>query len=138
MEKRILLRNRLNQLNRLGQELESLGNEWDIKPEIIFSLSLVLEELFVIYYAGIPEQKGEQMIEMVFTDMQDHLKIELLTVGKKFNPLNETPTGSKKLAKISSERETGGLGIGFVMNNLNSAAYQRKKDCNILTLKKFY
>lgn len=138
MEKQITLKNKLSQLQKLSQELEVLGNEWGIKPEILFNLSLVLEEVFVIYYTDMPEQTSDISIDFVFTDMETELKIEIITSGKKFNVLCLSPKTNSRRTKISNDRETGSLGLPFILQNVNTVSYQRKKDINTLTLIKHY
>lgn len=138
MERKLILKNKISQIERLNQEVESIGNEWGIKPETMFSLNLVLEELFIIFHTGMEGLKSDFEFEFIFTDSDTYLKIDIHAAGKKFNPLTIETAPGLKSKRISGGREIGNLGIDFVIQNISSAVYQRKKGLNILSITRNY
>ena len=53
MEKRLVLKNEISEINKLAIFIEELGEELKLTPDLVFNLNLVLEEAVsnVILYA---------------------------------------------------------------------------------------
>ena len=47
MEKSIILANDISEISRLNEFIEDIGNEFSLAPDVIFNLTLVLEEAVV-------------------------------------------------------------------------------------------
>ena len=61
MEKKLVLKNEVAEINRLAKFVEELGEELNLTPDLVFNLNLVLEEAVanVILYAYSKEEQQE-------------------------------------------------------------------------------
>ncbi|HKK82116.1 MAG TPA: ATP-binding protein [Prolixibacteraceae bacterium] len=133
MQKHINIKNNIEQLPLLAEQIEKLGDEWQLDMLITTNLNLVLEEAIsnIIFYAynddkeheiDIKAKKSENVIIIVITDY-----------GKPFDPTKkETPD----ISLSAEERQIGGLGIFLIQKIMNSVEYKREDKKNILTLTK--
>ena len=119
MEKEICIKNRMDELMRVNQFVEEIGEELGLDMELLMNLNLVIEEMVVnvISYAY-PEGK-EADIE--------------LDQGREFDP---TLSVSADMDVNPAERDLGGMGIFIVKNIMNEVTYQRLEGKNLLTMKK--
>ena len=46
MEKKLVLKNEIAEINKLALFIEELGEELNLTPELVFNLNLVLKKLF--------------------------------------------------------------------------------------------
>jgi len=125
--------NKLTELDKLANKLESLAGPWKIPGKTIMELNLVLEELFtnIVFYAF--EDGSEHWINFTFTLMEPgHLCIRITDNGKPFNLLDAKVRD--EFDKPLEERHIGGLGIHFVREMMDKVEYQRSDDQNIVTL----
>ena len=62
MEKSIILANDISEISRLYEFVEEVGNDFELSPDIVFNLNLVLEEAVVniINYAY-PKEEHESI-----------------------------------------------------------------------------
>lgn len=109
------------------------GYGWD--GEEIFQMELAVEEIFVNicrYAYGQESGRAELVVER--TEEKEGARIRITDRGIPYDPLDrEDPDISLGL----QEREPGGLGIFFVKQLMDEAAYERKEDKNQLTLVKY-
>lgn len=128
---KLRLKNDINEITRLGDEIEAFGSENGLNLDLVFTLNFILDEIVtnVIMYAY---PKGtENYIDVVFILEGDFLIIQVIDEGKEFNPINaKTPN----LTSDIDEREIGGLGIHLVKNMIESMEYKRENSKNILVL----
>ena len=133
MEKRLVLKNEISEINKLAIFIEELGEELKLTPDLVFNLNLVLEEAVsnVILYAY-PE--GETQEISLSVNLTDNNLVFLLTVsGKEFDP-TQAPDADVTLS--AEERQIGGLGIFLIRQIMNTVEYQRIDGKNVLTLGK--
>jgi serine/threonine-protein kinase RsbW len=93
-------------------------------------LDLVLEEILinVARYAYTP-QTGS--VEVAFAPAGPHqLHVEIADFGRVFNPLEADPPD---LSRGLADRPIGGLGVFLVRSMVDSIAYRRDADRNILS-----
>ena len=131
MEKKLVIKNDISEINKLAIFIEELGEELGLMPNMIFNLNLVLEEAVsnVILYAY-PEEKQHEII--LTANMSDkNLIFVLLDTGKEFDP-TQVPDADVTLS--AEERQIGGLGIFLIRQIMNEVKYQRIEGKNILTL----
>lgn len=129
----IQLWNRLDELNRLAENVDQLGEDWKIPSQVIQELNLVLEELFtnIIFYAY--DDKEEHKIDIVFENPEPGcIRISVSDDGKAFNPWEKSTYDN--LSKPPEERKEGGLGIHLVKNFVNHKNYERKNGKNVVYL----
>ena len=135
MKKEIRIKNRLDELVRVNQFVEEIGEELGLDMELQMNLNLVMEEMVVnvISYAY-PEGK-EADIELLAESDGKELTFVLSDRGKEFDPtMNETTDSDMDINP--AERDLGGMGIFIVKNIMNEVTYQRLEGKNLLTMKK--
>jgi len=128
--KMLLIKNKIEQLSLIADELEVLGNNWGLSKETILNMNLVLEELIsnIIYYSY--RDDSEHDIKTDFSFDGQVIKIQIEDDGIEFNPLEvKMPDIDEPL----ESRQVGGLGIFFVRELTKSINYQRINNRNILS-----
>lgn len=131
---RIIIRNDIQELDRIREFIEKHGDEWGFSTKNVFSINLVLEELItnIIFYGFDNDQVHDILIDMQLQDDQLQLLIE--DDGKPFDPFSvDTP---EDLDKSLEERRIGGLGIHFVREIMDTCSYERTGNKNRLLLSK--
>lgn len=129
----IHIKNNVDELPTLAQQLESLGEKWHLSMALVTNLNLVLEEAIsnIIFYAH--EDKKEHQIDIDFVLEKKQLKITITDDGKPFDP---TSKEDPDITLSAEEREIGGLGIFLMGKIMDSLQYKRENEKNILILKK--
>ena len=133
MEKSIILANELSEISRLNGFIEDIGNEFNLTPDVVFNLTLVLEEAVVnvINYAY-PKEDHESIY--LSAKMQDGSIIFVLSdSGKAFDP---TMAPEADVTLSAEDRQIGGLGIFLIRQIMNEVKYERIDGKNVLTLEK--
>lgn len=133
MEKKLVIKNEISEINKLAIFIEGLGEELNLTPDLVFNLNLVLEEAVsnVILYAY---PKGEsQEISLKANVIGNNLVFLLTDSGKEFDP---TQAPDADITLSAEERQIGGLGIFLIRQIMNTVEYQRIDGKNILTLGK--
>ena len=133
MEKLLVLKNEISEINKLAIFIEELGEELNLAPDLVFNLNLVLEEAVsnVILYAY-PMGEGQE-ISLVANATENNLVFLLTDSGKEFDP-TQAPDADVTLS--AEERQIGGLGIFLIRQIMNTVEYQRIDGKNVLTLGK--
>lgn len=133
MEKKLVLINKIAEINKLAIFVEELGEELNLAPDLVFNLNLVLEEAVsnVILYAYPKEEHQEIVLTAKMTDK--NLIFVLTDSGKEFDP-TQAPDADVTLS--AEERQIGGLGIFLIRQIMNEVEYQRIEGKNVLTLGK--
>ncbi|MGM9699103.1 MAG: ATP-binding protein [Prevotella sp.] len=133
MNKEIVIKNEVEELDKLAAFVEEVASELGLEPELGMNLNLALEEVVsnVILYAYPNKEEGNVMIaakgdgkSLVFT---------ITDKGKEFDP---TKVEEADITLSAEDRQIGGLGIYIVKNIMNEVTYQRLEGHNVLTLKK--
>ena len=133
MEKSIILANDIAEISKLNMFVEELGDEFSLSPDIVFNLSLVLEEAVVnvINYAYPKEEH-----ESIYLSARLHegsIILMLADTGVEFDP---TKAPEADITLSAEERPIGGLGIFLIRQIMNEVRYERIDGKNILTLEK--
>ncbi len=133
MRKELKLKNQMQELERVNQFIEEIGDELGLDMELQMNLNLVIEEMVVnvISYAY-PEGKTAEIELMAESDGKE-LTFVLSDRGKEFDP---TLSQSADMDQNPAERDLGGMGIFIVRNIMNEVTYQRLEGKNLLTMKK--
>ena len=111
MEKKLVLKNEVAEINRLAKVVEELGEELNLTPDLVFNLNLVLEEAVanVILYAYSKEEQQEIILTVQKSDK--NLIFVLTDNGKEFDP---TQAPDADITLSAEERQIGGLGIFLI------------------------
>lgn len=133
MRKTLIIQNEINELNRLAQFIEELGEELQLKPDLVFNLNLVLEEAVsnIILYAYPKQMCNEITIQADWSEQS--LIFTITDTGKPFDP---TQVAEADITLSAEERPIGGLGIFLIKQIMNEVEYQRIEGRNVFTLKK--
>ena len=133
MEKSIILANDIAEISKLNQFIEEVGDEFSLAPDLVFNLTLVMEEAVVnvINYAY-PKEDHEK----IYVSARLHEGSIIMVIaynGKEFDP---TLAPEADITLSAEERPIGGLGIFLIRNIMNEVKYERIEGRNILTLEK--
>lgn len=133
MKQHIVIKNEISEISLLTDFIEQIGEELELKPALIMSLNLVLEEAVsnIILYAY-PQQMGE-LITIMVEKSQNLLVFTITDKGVEFNP---TVVPEADITLSAQERPIGGLGIYLIKKIMNEVEYQRIDGNNVFTLKK--
>lgn len=133
MERTLILRNDISEVERLSTFIEELGKDFTLGPDVIFNLNLVLEEAVVniINYAY-PKEKNES-IYLSASLYGSSIVFTLTDTGKEFDP---TTFPDADITLSADDREIGGLGIFLIRHIMNEVKYERIEGKNVLTLQK--
>lgn len=132
-EKKLVLKNEINEINKLTMFVNDLGKELNLNSELIFNFNLILEEAIsnVILYAYPKEEQQE--IVLTATKKDKNLIFVLTDSGKEFDP---TQTPDTDITLSAEDRQIGGLGIFLIRQIMDKVEYQRIDGKNVLTLSK--
>ena len=133
MEKSIILANDISEISRLYEFVEEVGNDFELSPDIVCNLNLVLEEAVVniINYAYPKEEH-----ESIYLSARMHegsIVLVLTDTGKEFDP---TAAPEADVTLSADDRQIGGLGIFLIRQIMNEVKYERIEGKNVLTLEK--
>ena len=133
MEKSITLANDIAEISRLATFIEEVGEAFELTPDVIFNLNLVIEEAVVnvINYAYPKEE--HQSIYLSANLHNGSIVFVLTDTGKEFDP---TQAPEADITLSAEERPIGGLGIFLIRQIMNEVKYQRIDGKNVLTLEK--
>ena len=131
MEKKLVIKNDISEINKLAFFIEELGEEFGLTPNMVFNLNLVLEEAVsnVILYAY--PKETQQEIVLTANKSDKNLIFVLSDTGKEFDP-TQAPDADVTLS--AEERQIGGLGIFLFRQIMDEVKYQRIDGKNTLTL----
>lgn len=133
MEKEIQIINNLDELGRLSEFIEELGEALSLSTETTMHINLALEEAIsnIIMYAYPQEEEHEIYLKVNAAKQQ--LIFLLTDNGLSFDP---TDVPDVDLSLSAEERQIGGLGIFLIRSIMNEVSYQRLDGENRLIMKK--
>ena len=116
MKKEIRIKNRLDELVRVNQFVEEIGEELGLDMELQMNLNLVMEEMVVNVISYAYPEGTEASIELLAESDDKELTFVLSDRGKEFDPtMNETTDSDMDINP--AERDLGGMGIFIVYLN---------------------
>jgi serine/threonine-protein kinase RsbW len=133
MEKSIILANDISEIARLNEFVEEIGNEFSLSPEVVFNLTLVLEEAVVNIINYAYPKEDHELIYLSAKLHNDSIMLVLTDTGKEFDP---TMAPEADITLSADERPIGGLGIFLIRQIMNEGKYERIEGKNVLTLEK--
>ena len=133
LHKRLIVKNKISELERLVAFLESLQDEWNLPASLIPSVNLALEEALtnVIFYAF--EKDTDHEIELDFKLRNNQLTMVISDSGKPYDPTAKT---DPDINLSVEDRPVGGLGIFLIKQLMDKVFYQRRGNLNQLTMVK--
>lgn len=133
MRKELRLKNRMEELERVNQFVEEIGDELGLDMEMLMNLNLVIEEMVVNVISYAYPEGTTADIELLAESDGKELTFVLSDKGKAFDP---TAKESADMNVNPADRDLGGMGIFIVKNIMNEVSYQRLEGKNLLTMKK--
>ena len=128
------LKNAQTETEKLCRCINDLGRSLGLDKKTTFSISLSIEELFTnIVSYGFPDN-GDHLICIDITEENGVLVIRIEDDGVPFDPARAERPDVKCPLENS---KVGGLGILLARKMMDQFRYERRKDKNIITMKKF-
>jgi len=129
----IALKNDLNEVTRLADELQAFADGHGISQGTLFALNLALEELVTNIISYGFSDAGEHVISVTLDLDGRTLHVRIEDDANAFNPLErETPDLDAPL----EERTVGGLGVHLVRKLMDDVRYERVGARNVLSMRK--
>ena len=133
MQKELILKNEITEINRLHDFVASIGEEWELSHDLIFNLDLVLEEAISNIILHAYPKNEINSINLIAQKTENQLIFVLTDNGKEFDP---TIQQEVDVTLSAEERPIGGLGIFLIQQIMNKVEYLRIEGKNKLTLVK--
>ena len=127
------IKNDFSEIRVLADLVEKFGKKNGFSGDLVNDINLSLEEIIHNTIAYGYEDDSVYFIDVRISLKGKELVLEIIDDATSFNPL-ETP--KPDVDEPIKERAEGGLGIFLVRNIMDKMEYKRKKDKNILLLKK--
>lgn len=119
------------ELTKLEPFTADFASAVSLSDKDLFALQIIVEELVtnVIDYGGV--LPGDTAVRVELSVEGDDLVIVVIDHGREYNPLlREDPDTSVP----AEDRPIGGLGVYFCKRLTEQQSYERRDDCNVLTL----
>ena len=130
----VTIKARLEELTRLTEAVENLGEQENWSLALVGKVNLVLEEL-AMNTINHGHDEGLNKITVTFNSTDDALTIDVVDDGKPFDPLTDAPVPDVNAPL--HERPIGGLGVFLVRKLMDELTYRREEGRNHLTLVAF-
>jgi sigma-B regulation protein RsbU (phosphoserine phosphatase) len=127
----LVLKNNLAGLSELNVTLKKLLERQVLGQRSFHDIGLVLEEVIVNIISHAYSDAREHEIFVDIEAKGEDVSLRVQDDGIPFNPLEFPPPD---LNAPLEERPVGGLGIHMVRSLAKAVAYERKNECNILTM----
>ncbi|MFP4306798.1 MAG: ATP-binding protein [Desulfococcaceae bacterium] len=131
--RRFRLRNHIDELETLRENLEAFGETVGITRRCLFRLNLALDELFTNVVTCGYEDRNIHYVDVALRANEKELNITIVDDGTPFNPLPAEPPDTQCGVE---KRKVGGLGIHLVKQLMDHLNYRRENGQNIVTLTK--
>ena len=129
----IVLRNHVAELERVGQLVAAFGTEHQLPSQIVFDLTLALDEILTNIMSYAYADQGNHEIVVRLSQQAGTLVAEVEDDGRPFNPLEVPPPD---LDAAIEDRPVGGLGLHLVRRVTDGLDYERAAGKNRLVLRK--
>ncbi len=130
---KLKLRNSLDEIDRLFENIQSFGEAHGLNRKQAFQLNLVIEELFTNIVSYAYRDHDEHWILVTISCGDGRLTVRIEDDGIPFNP---AAARKPDLKGPVEKRKIGGLGIHLCKELMNNMQYRRENNRNILTLTK--
>ena len=129
----IVLRNQVAELERVGQLVAAFGAEHRLPSQVVFDLTLALDEILTNVMSYAYADQGSHEIVVRLSQQADTLVAEVEDDGRPFNPLDVPPPD---VGAAIEDRPIGGLGLHLVRRVTDGLDYERAAGKNRLVLRK--
>lgn len=123
------LRSELQELERLSEAVNALGEARTLPTRLVYQLDLALEELI----SNIMNHGSARLLQVDVTLAERELRVRVQDDGAEFNPFE---LATPDLDLDVDDREIGGLGVHLVRTMFEHHEYARVGGRNFVTLRK--
>jgi len=127
------IENKLSELKRLYRQVEAFAKRQALSPKDIFKINLCMEEHFTNIISYGYADGAKHWVEITLSVENAKLMIRIEDDGIPFNP---TKIVAPNFQCPLEEREVGGLGVFLTKHFMDTMAYQRRGNKNILEMTK--
>lgn len=117
------------------QRMESFGEKHCLPPDLVFQLTLSLDEVVtnIINHGYVDDQNHAIKVSIAYENAQ--VIITVSDDARHFNPLT-APPAETDVPFEERRRQVGGMGIHLVKTLMDEVKYAREGDKNVLTMTK--
>jgi serine/threonine-protein kinase RsbW len=133
MSTTIAIKNRLSELERVGHAVEKFGQHLGLPANVIFELTLAVDEVVTNIISYAYDDPGEHDIVVRLKEQSGDIIVEIEDDGRPFNPLT---VPEPRVDLPLQERPIGGLGMHLVRKVTDAVEYHRRQDKNLLVMRK--
>lgn len=131
MKSVLQLTNDIQDVPRLGEWVEQIGEQLELPMATVFNLNLALEEAVVnVMNYAYPGEVGRP-VTLTAQKEEDRVFFTIEDEGVPFDP---TQQEEPDLTLDADERPIGGLGIFLIRQTMSDVSYERRDNKNILKL----
>ena len=127
------LENKLSELKRLCRQVEAFAKKQALSPKDIFKINLCMEEHFTNIISHGYTDSETHWIEIILSVENENFMVRIEDDGIAFNP---TKIVAPDFQCPLEERKIGGLGVYLTKHFMDTMAYQRRDNKNILVMTK--
>jgi len=127
------LENKLFELKRLYRQTESFAKKHELNPKDIFKINLCIEEHFTNIISHGYSDSETHWIDIALEVDDENFMVRMEDDGIPFNP---TKIVAPDFQCSLEERKIGGLGVFLTRHFMDTMAYQRRDNKNILVMTK--
>jgi len=127
------LENKLSELKRLCRQVEAFAKKQALSSKGIFEIHLCMEEHFTNIISHGYTDSEKHFIEITLSVEDEKFMVRIEDDGIPFNP---TKIAAPDFQCPLEERKIGGLGVFLTKHYMDTMAYQRRDNKNILVMTK--
>ena len=127
------IENKLSELNGLCRQVEAFAKKQALSPKDIFEIHLCMEEHFTNIISHGYTDSEKHFIEITLSVEDEKFMVRIEDDGIAFNP---TKIAAPDFRCPLEERKIGGLGVHLTKHFMDTMAYQRRDNKNVLVMAK--
>jgi serine/threonine-protein kinase RsbW len=130
----IKLKNRISELERLGQKLQAFGEDIGLSKKCVFQINLAVDELFtnIVKYGFADDSRHYVRVALSHADGKISIRVEDDGI-----PFDAAAKQTSELKDHIEDCKIGGLGLHLVKRIMDGIEYQRCGGKNVITLTKY-
>ncbi|MBN2697856.1 MAG: ATP-binding protein [Bacteroidales bacterium] len=122
----------IQQIPVIQNDFELLWNNWGVPRPESRQILMIIEELFASMIRNSCPPEREHLVEITLNKNGNVIRVVLQENGGPFNPV----THDRKKPRDLLFSDSGNLGIELIRTFVDSMAYQRNSDRNVVSFQK--
>jgi sigma-B regulation protein RsbU (phosphoserine phosphatase) len=127
----LAMQNQIEEIGRINEAFNVFGDQYGLPVAIKRQLNLCFDELLSNIVSYGYDDDGEHQIDIHVRLLSNELAVTISDDGRPFNPLGNDPPDTRLSVQ---DRPIGGLGVFLVRNFMDSFAYERHGEHNVVHL----